>query len=143
MVDSPEYGHRHRGAWRALHLGLQQAWPADDARSENLFRVGPLGDVRLTQRTAPRPERRLSLQRAHGAAPAADFRGAATAAGWYSRMDAATNRLPTGYRASRALFHPRHDLLRGLQPGDRGLASARFLQRRDGAPRAPHPGASD
>src|SRR4029077_1080879 len=65
------------------------------------------------------------------------------ASGWSAGLDATPDLVAAKYRAGRPIFHPGTDLLRGLQPHDRGVAPAAVLQRGDGKSQPAHRRAPD
>ena len=88
--------HRDRTGWAGRAVSLARP-PAPGERSELLADAGPARDLLLraradlpvAQRLAARPERRLPVQRAHGAAPRAHPRRAAHARHGHAGLDAA------------------------------------------------------
>src|SRR5687767_11173247 len=89
-------------------------------------------DLLLSQWLAPRPERLVPDQRAHGAAPAADAPDAAVAHRRCPRLDVAPDYRAAGSRPDRALPHASQGLLRRLQSRADRVAPPGVLQRRSG-----------
>jgi len=127
MVDSPEHGHRHRSARRTLYLGSTQAAAVPHRRPESFLLQRLVADVRNAERADPRPERRLSVQRAHGAAPAADPGDSASAPCRHARLDAASRFVTPWDPACCAIPYASQNRVRRLQSHDRVLASAAVL----------------
>src|SRR5688572_17584893 len=80
-----------------------------------LFLLRALRDVRLAQRSHPRPERRISLQRAHGAAPGADPADAAASHCGCAGRDAAARAPQPPGRGGCAVHHEARCVFRDLQ----------------------------
>src|SRR6266705_2281125 len=83
---------------------------------------GPRHHLLQPQRLAPRPQRLLSLQRAHGAAPVAYHAGAATSDCGNARLDAAAAAEEPDRCPRRARDHETQCLLRDVQYRFGGLA---------------------
>src|SRR6266480_1406537 len=133
MVGSPEHCSRNRGTGRAIPLGRQSVEARAEYCPAELFLLRPAPHVRVTQWPDPRPERRLSLQRAYGAASVADARGATATARRNTRLDASATTRDSLYCTGRALAHPRADSLCNVQSHHRCVALAAVLQCGDGA----------
>src|ERR1700719_1372733 len=124
MVDSPEYRHRHRGTRGDLRLGRKKIRTDALHSAADFFLLRPATHVRVPQWPDTRSERRLSLQRAYGAAPPAHVGSAAAAARWSARVDATSSAFTTWYRPGCTLLHPGAHVLRRLHARDSRVASA-------------------
>src|SRR6185312_7474279 len=100
------------------------------------------GDVPVAQWSVARPERFLSVQCAHGAASDARARDRAADDHGDAGLDAASAAREAWRRTRGSMADKAHPLLRDLQRGCRGLASAADGQLRARAPSGAHRAAS-